>query len=342
MDDAKLPSRTDGVPHGGNVDWATAVFGEPSQGWLDLSTGINPHAYAFSEIEDRWWHRLPTTSEIRELCRAAAQYYDVPDANCVVAVPGSQAAIQWLPRLRSRTKVAIFSPTYGEHRYVWQSAGHEVADVPTLDAVEDDVSVLIVTNPNNPDGRLFACDQLDEWRVRLAARGGFLVVDEAFADVVPEASISAMSGREGLIVLRSFGKFFGLAGLRLGFVLAPASIAADLSRSMGPWAVSGPALVIAAEAFADTGWQAEMRQRLASDAVKLDGLLQAAGIETVGGTSLFRLGRVADATWIAETLGRSGILVRRFEERPDWLRFGLPGPDDQWERLARAIASQSD
>ena len=131
-------------------------------------------------------------------------------------------------------------------------------------------------------------------------------------------------------------------GLRLGFVLAPASMAADLSRSMGPWAVSGPALVIAAEAFADTGWQAEMRQRLASDAVKLDGLLQAAGIETVGGTSLFRLGRVADATWIAETLGRSGILVRRFEERPDWLRFGLPGPDDQWERLARAIASQSD
>ena len=118
----------------------------------------------------------------------------------------------------------------------------------------------------------------------------------------------------------------------------PVSLAADLSRSLGPWAVSGPALVIAAEAFADTAWQACMRQRLASDAVKLDGLLKTAGMEIVGGTSLFRLGRAADATWIAETLGRSGILVRRFDERPDWLRIGLPGPDDQWERLARAIA----
>ena len=338
MDDAKLPSLTDSVPHGGNVDWATAVFGEPSQGWLDLSTGINPHAYAFSKIQDRWWHRLPTASDIRELCRAAAQYYDVPDANCIVAVPGSQAAIQLLPRLRGRTKVAIVSPTYGEHRHVWQSAGHDVVDVPTLETVKDDVSVVIVTNPNNPDGRLFSRDQLDEWRERLAARGGLLVVDEAFADVVLEASISAMSGREGLVILRSFGKFFGLAGLRLGFVLVPVSLAADLSRSLGPWAVSGPALVIAAEAFADTAWQACMRQRLASDAVKLDGLLKTAGMEIVGGTSLFRLGRAADATWIAETLGRSGILVRRFDERPDWLRIGLPGPDDQWERLARAIA----
>tara|TARA_B100000676_G_scaffold272530_1_gene290601 strand:+ start:446 stop:1465 length:1020 start_codon:yes stop_codon:yes gene_type:complete len=338
MYDAKLPSRTDGVPHGGNVDWATAVFGEPPQGWLDLSTGINPHAYAFSEIKDSWWHRLPTASDIRELCRAAAQYYGVPDANCVVAVPGSQTAIQWLPRLRGRTKVAIVSPTYGEHRHVWQSAGHDVVDVPTLEKVRDDVSVVIVTNPNNPDGRLLFRDQLDELRERLAARGGLLVVDEAFADVVLEVSISAMCGREGLVVLRSFGKFFGLAGLRLGFVLAPVSVAADLLRSLGPWAVSGPALVIATEAFADTGWHADMRQRLASDAVKLDCLLKAAKIEIVGGTSLFRLGRVADATLIAETLGRSGILVRRFDDRPDWLRFGLPRSDDQWERLARAIA----
>ena len=157
------------------------------------------------------------------LCIATSRCNQPLRAVAAIQLPGSDRA----QKLRSS------SPTYGEHRYVWQSAGHEVVDVPTLDAVEDDISVVIVTNPNNPDGRLFACDQLDEWRVRLAARAGFWSWTK-LGDVVPEASISAMSGREGLIVLRSFGKFFGLAGLRLGFVLAPASIAADLSRSMGP------------------------------------------------------------------------------------------------------------
>jgi len=339
MDDAKLPSRKDQVPHGGNVDWATAVFGEPSEGWLDLSTGINPHPYAFSEFESSWWHRLPTASQERDLCRVAARYYDVHDANCVVSVPGSQAAIQLLPNLRERTKVAIVSPTYGEHRAVWRAAGHDVREVPALDEVESDVSVVIVTNPNNPDGGVTPHGQLAQWRERLAARGGLLIVDEAFADVIPEVSVSAMSGCDGLVVLRSFGKFFGLAGLRLGFVLAPVSLTEEISRALGPWAVSGPALAVASEALADTDWQTRMRQRLVRDAAKLDGILESAGIDVIGGTPLFRLGRISTAASVFDSLARSGILVRQFEDRPDLLRFGLPGPEEQWQRLRRGIGA---
>ena len=338
IDDAKLISETSDVSHGGNVDWATAVFGKPSDGWLDLSTGINPHPYAFSKVDDNWWHQLPTASQNQELCCAAAQYFKVIDPNCVVAVPGSQAAIQLLPRLRTRTKVAVVSPTYGEHCVVWQAAGHDVSEVLDLDEVANDVSVVVVTNPNNPDGRLISRNRIMEWCDFLAARGGWLVVDEAFADVVPEESVSSESGREGLVVLRSFGKFFGLAGLRLGFVLAPFSLADKILGALGPWAVNGPALAIAAEALADRSWQSQMLHRLKGDAEKLDLILKSAGIEIIGGTPLFRLCRIATATLVFETLAKSGVLVRRFDDQPDLLRFGLPGSEEQWHKLQRVIA----
>ena len=254
-------------------------------------------------------------------------------------VPGSQSAIQLLPRLRAATKVAVLSPTYNEHGSAWRDAGHEVYEVANLEEVDDDFSVLVVTNPNNPDGRFIDNNHLEVCRKNLARRGGWLVLDEAFADAAPNLSMASLCDRSGLLILRSFGKFFGLAGLRLGFVLAQASLSKKIIKAVGPWAVSGPALAVASEALADTKWQIKMQAQLAADSAKLDNFLTDAGIEVVGGTLLFRLGQIETASALFEALAKSGILTRRFENKFNLLRFGLPGTEEEWERLKQAITA---
>jgi len=177
------------------------------------------------------------------------------------------------------------------------------------------------------------------FRGRREIRGGLLVVDEAFMDVgPPQASVAGEVMRGNIVVLRSFGKFFGLAGLRLGFAIAAPEMAARLRASLGPWAVSGPALAIGATALGDHAWIAAMREHLAAAAQRLDALLIAAGLQVVGGTTLFRLAQSPAAPRLFEALGRAGILVRRFADHPEWLRFGLPGGEAEWDRLARALA----
>jgi cobalamin biosynthetic protein CobC len=326
------------LAHGG--DWVAAErrFGRPKDGWLDLSTGINPHSYPVAGIDAAAWQRLPDTRATAALLDAAAAYYGVRDGKGIVAAPGSQAAMQWLPRLRPRSRVAVVGPTYGEHAHVWRLAGHDVTEVAAFE--DADADVIVVVNPNNPDGRVLAPEALVARAERLAKRGGLLVVDEAFADAAPYASMAAFAGMGGLAVLRSFGKFFGLAGARLGFVLAETSLAAALRRALGPWAVSGPAAAVATRAFADQAWIAATRAHLAVEMGRLRALLAEHGFAILGGTNLFTLVETADAArWYAH-LARHGILVRAFAEYPRWLRFGLPG-GAHWPRLEEALAAFS-
>jgi cobalamin biosynthetic protein CobC len=170
----------------------------------------------------------------------------------------------------------------------------------------------------------------------LAARGGFLLVDEAFADV-DGSSVAGALPHPGLVVLRSFGKTYGLAGIRLGFALAAPGRAALIRAALGPWAVSGPALTIGRAALADRAWLAATAARLRAEAAEMDACLVAAGFRVVGGTRLFRLAEGAGAPKMFERLGRAGIFVRRFDEQPHWLRFGLPGTPEGWARLRQAL-----
>lgn len=336
-----------GLQHGGDPSWADRTFGAPAGGWLDLSTGINPWAWPvvekLPELSPDLWQALPTTALADETRRAAAKAYGAPDADRVAVAPGTQSLIQWLPRLRPLGSVAIVSPTYGEHVHCWRAAGHDVREVLDLadagadsaDAIAADV--IVVTNPNNPDGRTYAAAHLRDVARAQADRGGWLVVDEAFADPDPSASVVADADIEGLIVLRSFGKFFGLAGLRLGFAVAAPAIVQQIERAQGPWAVSGPALEIGRRALDDNAWIAATRQRLSAAATALDRDLAAAGFEAVGGTSLFRLVDHPDAARRFEALARAGVLVRRFDDAPSRLRFGLPGDEAQVTRLRQAL-----
>lgn len=324
--------------HGGNLAAAERRFGIPPEPWIDLSTGINPHAYPLPDLAADLWRRLPETRNVAALINAAAEFFDQTSAPMAVA-HGSQALIQLLPHLIRPSPVAVLGPTYDEHERAWSNAGHSVAAVDDIDSVYSHTRILVLANPNNPDGRIVPPDQIEHLADVMADRGGLVVVDEAFADVAPEVSVASLCGRHGLAVLRSFGKFFGLAGMRLGFMLGDDELVAKLRAALGPWPVSGPALAVATKAYQDAEWIAATRTRLNGDRLRLEALLQGHGMVLVGATDLFVLVRHGQALDIASALGHAGILIREFPDRPDLLRFGLPGSDEAWERLTRALGS---
>ncbi len=319
--------------HGGNLDAARLRFPGAPEPWIDLSTGINPWPYPVPGLPADVWHRLPEESALNALATAAARYYGAPGPEHVAIAPGSQALIQLLPRLRPPGTVAMRSPTYAEHALAWSATGHRVG--PFTDLATADVCLAV--NPNNPDGARIPPEKIIEAANCAAARGGWVVIDEAFADVAPEISVADKAGTPGLIILRSFGKFFGLAGLRLGFALAEPALAARIRDAVGPWAVSGPAVTIATKALADTPWITATKETLANGAARLDALLANSGLRVTGGTSLFLLATHPDAPALYQRLGAAGILVRRFVINPTWLRFGLPPDEAAWQRLAEAL-----
>lgn len=321
------------LAHGGRLLAASEEFRIPLGDWLDLSTGINPNGWAPPSIPADAWRRLPEEGDGLE--RAAARYYGTAS---LVIVPGSQAAIQALPELRARGRVGVPALGYAEHAHAWQRAGHELLWLSgDPDPLIDDLGVLIVIHPNNPTGERFAPDRLLEWHRRLVERGGWLVVDEAFIDCTPADSLAAYVGRPGLIVLRSLGKFFGLAGARVGAVLAEAALCERLSERLGPWTVSGPARHVARAAFEDIDWQARTRATLPRAAARLAALLDTHGLAPSGGSPLFQWVRTGEAAAIHSRLARQGVLVRRFDDPPS-LRFGLPGSEEEWQRLDHGLA----
>lgn len=336
MGASAIPSQpTHAIPHGGDLSGLRAAY---AGDWIDLSTGINPFAWPIPELPPDAWTRLPGHDDMAALLQAAKQAYGAPAEAGIVAVPGTQAAIQLLPRLFARpqgvVRIGILGPTYNEHAHVWRSMGHEVVEIDGVPGSLQGLDVLLAVNPNNPDGRGLGLPLLRRWHDELAARGGWLILDEAFADVGQELSMCAEAGKPGLVILRSFGKFFGLAGLRLGFVLGPEIVTEAIRVTAGPWAVSGPALQIGSAALRDTPWQAGMRDELRARARRFDQMMRDRGIHVLGGTSLFRLAKLADAAGFAAALRKQGIHVRIFDDQPQWMRFGLPADEAEfWRRF---------
>ncbi|MFZ4807090.1 MAG: threonine-phosphate decarboxylase CobD [Hyphomicrobiaceae bacterium] len=324
--------------HGGDIGAARSAYGEPAEGWLDLSTGINPVAYPFTMPEPASWRRLPQAAAERRLLEAARAAYGVPDHADICAAPGTQILIQMLPRLMPGARVSVVGPTYTEHAATWRAEGAVVTLVPVLAEASGDV--VVVVNPNNPDGRTVAPGEIGDLAGRLQARHGLVVVDEAFADVDSALSVVAMAGQPGLLVLRSFGKFYGLGGVRLGFAIGHRADIGRLRHWLGPWATSGPAIEIGAAALADGAWAQAMRAEIRQQSAALSALLAAQGFAARGNGGLFVLTEHVRAVDLHAALARRGIWVRRFADHPGWLRFGLPGP--AVARLAAALAAAVD
>lgn len=319
------------------MDKAAQLFGDPERGWLDLSTGVNPNAYADTQVSTASFERLPQANLIGGLLDAARRYYQVPELTSIIAAPGSQAVLQALPTLSSGRDVAVVEPTYDEHATTWADCGHRVAGAADLlSAAAADVIVLV--NPNNPDGRVYSPVEIVAAAKGLRGPERLFVVDEAFADVAPDMSVIPLLGNASIVAVRSFGKFFGLPGLRLGFAAGPPHLIEPLQRRLGPWAVSGPAIEVGTRALADEAWAGQTRTGIREMAQRLDAVLGRSGLRVIGGTGLFRLIDDPDAAAVFEKLGRAGIFVRRFPCNRHWLRFGLPGTEAGLERLAEALS----
>src|SRR5665213_3514403 len=328
------------MKHGGDLTEAIARYGGTPQMWLDLSTGVNPWAWPLpAELPDDVWQRLPSRAAEQALVAAARGAYSIPAGAGVVAAPGTQSLIQWLPQLAGRGPVAIVEPTYNEHAQAWRMAGHEVIAIGDLDELPQAVCHAVVVNPNNPDGRVTSRSALARAAERLRERGGWLVIDEAFADLQPEIGAAGLSVDRPAIVLRSFGKFYGLAGLRLGFAIAHPEIANRIALALGPWPCSGPALTIGTAALRDHAWAQRMREKIQHQARKLDVVLAASGFTIAGGTGLFRLAQRPDANAVHALLATHYIWCRCFEWADDLLRFGLPPHVRDLDRLAAALSS---
>ena len=328
--------------HGGSLMRAAVRFPDAPTPWVDLSTGINPHAYPLTDLPADAFTRLPEAADVAELTTIAAGYYGAPSPRMVVAAPGTQALLPLVMELAGQGRAAVLSPTYAEHARAARLVGHNVSEMTDVERLFD-ADLAVVVNPNNPDGRMIGRDTLLDLARHLHRKGGLLIVDEAFMDVgLHDQSLAGDVAQDGLVVLRSFGKFFGLAGVRLGFALAAEPVAAKLRSRLGPWAVAGPALAYGRRALADTDWQVRMRQRLAHDASRLDALLLRSGLTVAGGTSLYRFLRTPHASSIFDRLGHDGILVRNFDAMNDALRFGLPGDDAGFDRLTASLTRWRD
>lgn len=316
--------------HGGDIDSAIRRFGGLRREWIDLSTGINRVPYPIPELSPDLWHSLPTRAEIDGLHRAAQQAYRTNAP--LLALAGAQAAIQLVPRLAKPGLARVLAPTYNEHAAALRALGWNVEEVRTLDALTG-ADLAVIVNPNNPDGRRHRPEQL-----RAIARDvDRLIVDESFADPTPELSVAAYAGEQGLVVLRSFGKFYGLAGLRLGFALASAHDIALLSQLAGPWPVSGAAIAIGAQALGDAAWRDAAFARLGEDAARMDVLAERVGWRQIGGTHLFRLYETQGAAAVQDLLARCYIWSRIFPWSKSFVRLGLPGDEQEWARLKSAL-----
>jgi cobalamin biosynthetic protein CobC len=304
--------------HGGGIDAACARWGGARGDWLDLSTGINPRPYPIPPLPADAWTALPDHAAHAALEQAARRFWAIPDSAAVIAAPGASALIARIPALLPPAQVAIPGPTYNEHARAFRACGWTVTDSAT--------EATVIVHPNNPDGRLHPAPDTP-----------FRVIDESFCDVMPDATHMGEATRPGTLILKSFGKFWGLAGARLGFAIGDPALIARLEPMIGPWAVPGPTLAIATAALDDPAWADATRARLATDATRLDTLLSAAGAKPLGGTTLFRLYDTPDAAVWQDRLARHRILTRIFPYSQRWLRLGLPDGAG-WARLEKALS----
>jgi cobalamin biosynthetic protein CobC len=323
--------------HGGDLDFATETYGLPSDGWIDLSTGISPYPYDMPEISSEAWRQLPSKARQTALATIALKAYGAGESAHISCAPGTQALINVLPKISDGiARVAVVSPTYSEHAASWSRHGHQVQEVMALPN-PDQFDVVVITNPNNPDGRLFSRGDLITLADDLGARDGILIIDECFADALPHCSLVSEAGYRALIILRSFGKFFGFPGLRLGFALAPLQIVSRLDDLLGPWPISGAAIEIGVKALSDINWIEAARLRLAERARRLDAVVNKGGLNIIGGTPLFRLIECTNALRVHKSLARQGIWTRIFSANSTWLRLGIPGSDRELAKLEHAL-----
>lgn len=324
--------------HGGAIDLMKTRFPDAPKPWLDLSTGINPWSYAYSETGSDVARHLPTAAQFSACRQAIATATGTPAENLLLA-PGSELLIRILPTVLPARLVCVTSGSYADHLDVWQQHAETVSQAADPLEHAQQADAVVVCNPNNPDGRTWTVNQLQDARRTLAERNKWLIIDEAYADLVPDHSMAPYGGADGLIIFRSFGKFFGLAGIRLGALIAPADVLEAINKRLGVWPVAGPTLQIAENAYKDVDWQINMRHRLKIMRKAMDSVLEGRGLRIVGGTDLYRFVQTTDARKYWRSLAEHGIYTRQFNWCKHSLRLGITSSEEALHRLSVALST---
>tara|TARA_Y100000746_G_C15433819_1_gene419786 strand:+ start:130 stop:1077 length:948 start_codon:yes stop_codon:yes gene_type:complete len=307
--------------HGGKLDSVIDQYGGKKSEWLDLSTGINPTPYPFKKVDKISWNRLPDDNAFASLYKAARNFWGLPKSSHILGASGVSSLIALIPFLQPFKTVSIQNPTYSEYELSFKRFGCKV--------VETGGEINVVVNPNNPDGKIQIKHDVIKNHKKVT------IIDESFCDLSPENSLLDLADHPGIIVLKSFGKFWGLAGLRLGFAIGTPQTISPVKDVLGPWQISGPALAIGHQALTDTLWAKKTRLELAKSAIRLDLIMN--DYKLVGGTNLYRLYHAQDSHYLTQHLASHKILVRNFDYNKNWVRIGIPGQESDWERLDKAI-----
>ncbi|MBX7145921.1 MAG: aminotransferase class I/II-fold pyridoxal phosphate-dependent enzyme [Alphaproteobacteria bacterium] len=324
--------------HGGDLIYAKNYFGEPNHPWVDLSTGINPRSYPFSFIKNEKYQKLPSQNDISKLLEIARNYYQTPDQVDIIAGPGSQFFLQTLPLfLQEYKNISILTPTYNEYAKCWGSKNSKITYVKKITELKRDQQILIICNPNNPNGAIIDHNVILDTAQFLKKNKGILIIDEAFVDPIPEYSIVPLLHHSNIIVLKSFGKFFGLAGLRLGFMISAHPVIQQINHFLGPWPISHPAIEIGIKAFNDKVWINKTKNWLQITSKKIHSVFQTYNFKQYKGTALFTFINDSRAFSLYQCLGKKGIYTRIYKENPSWIRIGMPLPQT-FKRLTKALS----
>ena len=322
--------------HGGNSDEAAKAYGMTPEQMYDLSTGISPIAYDMVLPSSSHYQKLPMTSALDDLYKAARGAYQVPTHAAICCGAGSQSLLGMLPNVMAGSEIVwCREPTYNEHRYRWEKAGHQVDGG---DSCPDDAKIIILGQPNNPDGRLWKHDEIAHYHAMMAERNGLLIIDEAFVDAMPEHSYMPHAGDDNLVILRSVGKFYGLAGIRVGFAIGGKEIIAKLADDIGPWPISQPAIDIALTALSDHEWQISHSKRLYELSSKLVEILAGAGFTIVAQQPLFVTIQDESIYEFHDHLARHGFWTRIYQNYPSMMRLGLISQQTGLSRFASVVS----
>ncbi|MFC7290423.1 threonine-phosphate decarboxylase CobD [Hirschia litorea] len=322
--------------HGGSLDYMVQQFPSAPKPWLDLSTGINPRPYPIASIQVSALNHLPTTTAYDNCRKAMATAFLCPKET-IMPAPGSEVLIRLLPTIIKPKKIAVLSPTYGDHLKVWRMEGLDVVESPDLLLENKNADCVVLCNPNNPDGQTFNYETLTALHTLMRERNGWLILDEAYIDLYPHLSFCSQAGADNLIILKSIGKFYGLAGLRLGALIAPPPILNAMAQRLGVWSISDFALDIGAKVYKDAAWKTQTRTHLQGASQRLRAILLQAGLTITGSTDLFSFVETQNAHSLWEQLAKLGIYTRRFSWSETHLRIGMPADEAGERHLKQAL-----
>jgi threonine-phosphate decarboxylase len=338
--------------HGGNIYAASRDLRCQPASMLDFSASINPLGMAPGAVQVVQASLELATHypdpDCYELKQALGRFHGI-DPECVCIGNGSTELIFLLPKTLALRRALIPGPTFSEYAAAMRAVGGEVSMLlappeeefrirlsQVAAALQRSLDCVWLCNPNNPTGQLWTKAQVLELWKKARRVGASLIVDEAFIDYCEADSVvSEATSRAGLLVLRSFTKFYGMPGLRVGYLVAEPTVIRRIEAMRLPWSVNNLAQVAAIASLNETSYAVRSRQLIIEERPRLAAALAGQGWVPCPSSANFLLVRLPSflkSAAVAAATRRQGVLIRDCES--------FEGMGQQWIRVAVRTAAE--